>query len=52
MRVNEKTLLELEKELEFEAANNKKYEVKAIINNVMYNKQANNEISGFYYLIL
>ncbi len=34
-RVNN-ALQELEKDLEFEAENNKKYEVKAIIDNVVY----------------
>ncbi len=40
--VNEKTLLKSEKKFEFEARNNKEYEVKAIIDSKVYNKQANN----------
>ena len=35
--INEKTLPELKKELEFEVRNNKEYEVKTIIDNVVYN---------------
>ena len=48
-----KALLEPEKDLEFEARGNKKYEVKAIIDNAMYSQQANsNQIPGLYYLVL
>ena len=38
----DKALPKLEKKLEFEIRGNKEYEVKAIINNVMYGQQANN----------
>ena len=48
-RVN-KTILEPEKE--FDTRDDKKYKVKAIINNMMYSKKANNQISIFYYLVL
>ncbi len=37
-RVNEKILLESEKEEEFKAGDNKKYEIKAIIDNIVYSK--------------
>ncbi len=40
-RVDNKTLPEPEKELEFDAGNNKEYEVKAIIDNAVYGQQAN-----------
>lgn len=39
-RVNKKILLESESE--FKAGNNKEQEIKAIINSVMYKKEANN----------
>lgn len=49
-QVNKK-LLKLEKE--FDAKDNSKtYEFKAIIDNVIYKKGANNTISSFYYLVL
>ena len=50
----DKTLLEPEKELEFETRSNKKYEVKAIIDSTMYGHQTNNsnQMSSFYYLVL
>ncbi len=51
-RINEKTLLELKKEIEFEAGDNKEYEVKAIIDSAVYGKEANNQILGLYYLVL
>ena len=41
-RVNNKVLPEPEKELEFEAKDNKEYKVKAIIDNVVYGQQASN----------
>ena len=41
-----------EKNLKFEPGNNKKYEVKAIINNAIYSQQANNQMLGFYYFVL
>ena len=44
----DQTLPKLEK---FEARNNKEYRVQVIINSVLYNKQANNQILGLYYLI-
>ncbi len=51
-RVDNKALPEPEKELEFEAGGNKEYEIEAIINSAVYSQQANNQISGLYYLIL
>ena len=52
-RIN-KTLLELKKDLEFEAGDNKEYEVETICNSIVYSSQANNnnQILGFYYLVL
>ena len=44
------TLLKLEKE--FEMRDNKKYKVEAIIDNMVYSKEANNHILRLYYLIL
>ncbi len=52
MGVNEKTLSEPEIELEFEVGDTKEYEVKAIINSILYNKQANDQMPSLYYLIL
>ncbi len=49
-RVNEKTLPESEKE--FEVEDNKKYKLEAIIDNVVSSKEVNNQMPGFYYLIL
>ncbi len=48
------TLSEPEKDLEFEVRGNKKYEVKAIINNVIYSQQinGNNQIPGLNYSVL
>ena len=40
-QIDNKALSEPEKDLEFEARDDKKYEVKAIIDNAMYNQQAN-----------
>ncbi len=41
-----------EPEKEFESRNNKKYQVKSIIDSVVYNKEANNKMLDLYYLIL
>ncbi len=41
-----------EPEKEFEAGDNKEYEVKAIIDSVVYDQQANDKMPGFYYLVL
>ncbi len=49
-RVN-KALPESEKEVEFEAGDNKEYEVEAIINSAVYGKQANDQMPGLYYLV-
>ncbi len=46
------TLLELEKDIEFKAKDNKKYKIKAIIDSVVYGQQVNNQILSLYYLIL
>ncbi len=48
-RVDSKALPESEKE--FEARDNKEYEVGAIIDSAMYGQQANNEMQGLYYLV-
>ena len=40
----DKALPELEKELEFEAGDNKEYKVKAIIDSTVYSQQANNQM--------
>lgn len=45
-------LLEPEKDLEFEAEDNKEYEVEVIINGEVYSQQANGQILGLQYLIL
>lgn len=37
---------------EFKAKNDKEYEFEAIINDTIYNKEANNQILGSYYLVL
>ncbi len=50
-RVDNKALPEPEKELEFEAEGNKKYEVKAIIDSAVYGQQANNQMPSLYYLV-
>ena len=36
---------------EFKAKNNKEYKIEVIINNMVYNKEVNNQISDLYYLI-
>ena len=41
-----------EPEKEFETGDNKEYEVKAIIDSVVYGQQANNQMPGLYYFIL
>ena len=38
-------------EPEFDAGNNKKYEVEAIIDNAVYAKEAERYLPGLYYLI-
>ncbi len=53
-RLVDNTLLELEKDLKFEAGGNKEYEVKAIINSVVYSQQTNgnDQRPGLCYLVL
>ena len=52
-QVDKKALLEPKKDIKFEAKGNKEYKVKIIIDSAMYGQQANNnQIPGFYYLIL
>ncbi len=41
-----------EPEKEFEAGDNKEYEVEAIIDSTVYGQQANDQIPGLYYLVL
>ena len=41
-----------QKKLEFKFENNKKYEIGAIIDSIIYGKQTNNQISSLYYIIL
>ena len=36
---------------EFKVRDNKKYEVKIIINNAVYSKEAINQIQGLYYFV-
>ncbi len=48
----DKALPEPEKEFEFEAGDNKEYEVEAIIDSAVYAQQANDQIPGLYYLVL
>ena len=48
--MNSNFLLKLKKK--FKVKNNKKYKVKAIVDSVVYNHKANNQISNLYYLIL
>lgn len=36
----------------FKVRNNKKYEVKSIINSMVYDKEVKSHILGFYYLVL
>ncbi len=38
--------------IELKSKDEKKYEVKTIINNVVYGKDANNQIPKLYYLVL
>ncbi len=40
------------KELELEAGGNKEYEIKAIMDSAVYGQQANDQMLGFYYLVL
>ncbi len=44
----DKALPEPEKEVEFEAGDNKEYEVEAIIDSVVYSQQANDQMPGLY----
>ncbi len=49
----DKAKLEPEKDVEFEAGGNKEYEIKAIIDSMVYGQQANsNQMPDLYYLIL
>ncbi len=41
-----------EPEKEFEARDNKEYEVEVIIDSVVYGQQANDQMPGLYYLVL
>ncbi len=51
-RVDNKALLEPEKELEFKAGGDKEYEIEAIIDSAVYGQQANNnQMPGIYYLV-
>ncbi len=47
----DKALPEPEKEVEFEAKDNKEYEVKVIIDSAVYGQQANDQMPGLYYLL-
>ena len=52
-QVDNKALLEPEKDVKFEARGNKEYKVKAIIDSAVYGPQANsNQMPGLYKLIL
>ncbi len=48
--MDRKALMKPEKE--FEAGDNKEYEVEIIIDSAVYGWQANNQIPGLYYLLL
>ncbi len=48
----DKALPEPEKEVEFEAGDNKEYEVEAIIDSAVYGQQTNDQMPGLYYLVL
>ncbi len=48
----DKVLPKLEKNVEFEAGDNKKNKVEAIIDNAVYGQQANDQMPGLYYLVL
>ncbi len=48
----DKALPEPEKEFEFEAGDNKEYEVEAIIDSAVYGQEANDQMPGLYYLVL
>ena len=51
--MDNKALLEPEKDMEFEVRGNKEYKIKAIIDNAVYGQQTNNnKMPGFYYLVL
>ena len=41
----------LEPELKFDAGNNKKYKVKAIINSAVFAKEAEGHLPSLYYLV-
>ncbi len=47
----DKALPEPEKEVEFEAGDNKEYKVEAIIDSAVYGQQANDQMPGLYYLV-
>ncbi len=47
----DKAIPEPDKEFEFEAGDNKEYEVKAIIDSMVYGQQANDQMPGLYYLV-
>ncbi len=48
----DKALPEPEKNVEFDARGNKKYEIEAIIDSAVYGQQANsNQMPGLYYLV-
>ncbi len=49
-RVNNTVLSELKKE--FKPKDNKEYKVEAIIDSMVYSKEANNQIPSVYYLVL
>ena len=48
--MNQNSLLEPKKK--FEAENNKKCEIESIVNNIVYNKEVENQLSDLYYLVL
>ncbi len=50
-QVDSKALPKPTKELEFGAGGNKEYEVKAIIDNAVYDQQANDQMPGLYYFV-
>ena len=51
--MDNKALPEPEKDVKFEAEDNKEYEFEAIIDSAVYDQQANsNQMLGLYYLVL
>ncbi len=50
--IRKKQVHQLPKPKKFEVGDNKEYEIEAIINNVVYSKKTNGQMSDLYYLVL